>query len=74
MAISAIPATTDLILVMDNGFGASGQQLSINRTYKDVKTDADNEKMYSVAQNLISLQESVNLSIQRRDVSELEED
>ncbi len=66
MAVNAIPVATVLILVMDNGIGASGQQLSINRTFKDVKTSADNEKMYSVAPNLLSLQESVKIAVNVR--------
>lgn len=71
MAVSAIPVATDLVLVMDNGVGASGQQLSVSRTYKDVKTNADNENIYTVADSLISLQESGKIAVQRRDVVEL---
>lgn len=73
MAVNAIPVATDLVLVMDNGIGVSGQQLSIARTYKDVKTDADNEKIYSVADSLLSLQEAAKIAVQRRDVVELTE-
>ena len=71
MAVNAIPVATDLVLVMDNGVGASGQQLSVSRTYKDVKTNADNENIYTVADSLISLQESGKIAVQRRDVVEL---
>lgn len=73
MAINEIPVATDLVLVMDNGIGASGQQLIINRTFKDVKTNADNEKVYSVANDLVSLQEAAKIAVQRRDTLELEE-
>ena len=37
MATNQVPLTSELILVMDNGLGGSGQQLSINRIYKNVK-------------------------------------
>ncbi len=74
MAVNAIQLATDLILVMDNGVGASGQQLTINRTYKDVKPNASNADIYSVANHLISLQESANLGIQRRDILELKQE
>ncbi len=73
MAVNAIPVATDLVLVMDNGIGVSGQQLSIARTYKDVKTDADNGNIYSVADSLLSLQEAAKIAVQRRDVVELTE-
>lgn len=74
MAVNAIQLATDLILVMDNGIGASGQQLSINRTYKDVKPNAENDDIYAVANSLVSLQEKANLGIQRRDILELEQE
>lgn len=74
MAINVIPIATDLVLVMDNGISAAGHQLSINRTFKDVKTSADNEKMYSVADSLVSLQDADKIAVQRRDIVELEED
>lgn len=71
MAVSTNTVTTDLILVMDNGTGASGQQLSKNRTFSKVKPDAANEDLYAVAQDLISLQEKTNISVQRRDIVEI---
>jgi len=72
MAVTATSLTSDLILVMDNGVGASGQALSINRTFKNVKVAATNDDVYSVAQTLLGLQSKTNNSIQRRNVSELE--
>ncbi len=74
MAVTTIPVTTEMVLVMDNGIGASGQQLKKNRVYKYVKTTADSEDVFSVAQSLLGLQEKTNLSIQRNDSSEIEEE
>jgi hypothetical protein len=71
MAVTPIAVSRDLILVMDNGIGASGQPLTINRTYKYVKSSALDEDIYTVAQALIGLQESENIAVQRRDVFEL---
>lgn len=71
MAISVNTVATDLVLVMDNGTGASGQQLSKNRTFPKVKPDVANEDLYAVAQDLISLQEKTSLSVQRRDIVEI---
>jgi hypothetical protein len=71
MAITPIAVSRDLILVMDNGIGASGQPLTINRTYKYVKSSALDEDIYAVAQALIGLQESENIAVQRRDIFEL---
>jgi plasmid replication initiation protein len=61
-----------MILVMDNGIGASGQQLSKNRIYKNLKTNASNDSIHTVAQAVVGLQDKVNLAIQRRDTVELE--
>jgi len=72
MAVSATPVSTDLILVMDNGTGASGQALVVSRTFKDVKTSASNADIYDVAQSLIGLQSKPNMAIQRRDINEIQ--
>ncbi|HZK44087.1 MAG TPA: DUF1659 domain-containing protein [Syntrophomonadaceae bacterium] len=72
MAVNTIPVASDLILVMDKGIGASGQQLTQARTYKDLKTDADPNTIYTVAAALISLHSQDNLGIQRRDLIAIE--
>ncbi len=72
MAVTATPLSSDLVLVMDNGTGASGQQLSIKRTFKSVKSAASNADLYAVAQDILGLQEKTNLAIQRQDIVELE--
>lgn len=72
MPVNTIPVATDLILVLDNGIGSSGQQLIQNRIYKNVKPDADNDKLYSVAETLVGLQNKTKLAIQRRDIVEIE--
>jgi len=72
MAIAANPVSTDLVLVMDNGTGTSGQALSVNRSFKDIKTTAANADLYDVAQTLIGLQSKSTLSVQRRDINEIQ--
>ncbi|MEQ8236914.1 MAG: DUF1659 domain-containing protein [Syntrophomonadaceae bacterium] len=72
MAVTATSLTSDLILVMDNGIGASGQALSLNRTYRNVKPEATDQNLYDVAQTLIGLQSKTNNSIQRRNTVEIE--
>ncbi len=74
MAVTTIPVTSELVLVMDNGTGVSGQQLKKNRVYKYVKTTATSEDVFSVAQSLLGLQETTNLSVQRNQASELDEE
>lgn len=71
MAVTPIAVTRDLVLVMDNGIGASGQPLTVNRTYKYVKSAALDDDINTVAQTLISLQDSENVAVQRRDIFEL---
>ncbi len=72
MAVTATFVTSDLILVMDNGIGASGQALSQSRIYKNVKTDAADEDVYAVAQALLALQSKTCNAVQRRNVVEME--
>jgi len=72
MAVTATSLASDLILVMDNGIGASGQALSLNRTYRNVKPEANDQNIYDVAQSLIGLQSKTNNSIQRRNTVEIE--
>jgi len=72
MAVTTTSLTSDLILVMDNGIGASGQALSLNRTYRNVKPEATDQNIYDVAQTLIGLQSKTNNSIQRRNTVEIE--
>ncbi|MGE5391923.1 MAG: DUF1659 domain-containing protein [Deltaproteobacteria bacterium] len=72
MAITATPVGSELILVMDNGIGASGQQLVKNRVYSDVKASAADADLYSVAQSLLGLQEKTGLAVQRRNLVEIQ--
>jgi hypothetical protein len=46
MPVLTIPVTSELVLVMDNGIGTSGQQLKKNRIYKYLKTSAENEDVF----------------------------
>lgn len=71
MAVTATPVSSDLILVMDNGIGSSGQALMINRAIRDVKPAAVHADVYDVAQAIIGLQSKTNIAIQRRDYNEL---
>jgi len=73
MAIEAIPTGSELVLVMDNGTGASGQPLSIARRYSNVKPSAVNDDVYAVANVLSGLQDRTMIMVQRRDTVELEE-
>jgi hypothetical protein len=73
MAVTATSITSDLVLVMDNGLGASGQALTQNRTYKNVKTSATDADVYAVAETLIGLQSKTNIAIQRKNTDELED-
>lgn len=71
MAVISTPISSDLVLVMDNGIGASGQALVVNRVIKDVKPDAQDQDVYDVANILLDLQSRANISIQRRSFNEL---
>lgn len=71
MAVTATPVSSELVLVLDNGIGVSGQQLIRNRSYGDVKPEADNDDVHQVAQVLLDLQSRTALAIHRQDTVEL---
>ena len=71
MAVTPIAIARELMLIMDNGISASGQPVTINRTFKNVKMSASDEALHDVAGVIVSLQTQENVSIQRRDVHEL---
>jgi len=73
VTISSTPVASELVLVMDNGTGASGKQLTKNRVVDHIKTTAANEDVFIIAQGFLALQDKTNLSVQRNDASELEE-
>jgi hypothetical protein len=73
MAISSTIIASDLVLVMDNGVGASGQALTKTRKYGDVKITAVNDDIYAVALSLTSLQDKSLVAVQRKDTVEIEE-
>jgi len=72
MAVNSTPLSSELVLVMDNGTGASGQALFVSRAIKDVKPDALDDAVYQVAMVLLDLQSKTNVSIQRRSYNELQ--
>lgn len=71
MAVTPIAIARELMLIMDNGVSASGQPVTINRTFKNVKMSSSDEALHDVAEVIVSLQTQENVSIQRRDVHEL---
>ena len=71
MAVTSNPVNSELVLVLDNGIGASGQQLIRNRAYGDVKPEALDDNVYQVAQVILDLQDRTVLSIHRQDTVEL---
>ncbi|PKM78738.1 MAG: hypothetical protein CVU90_00195 [Firmicutes bacterium HGW-Firmicutes-15] len=72
MALSSTTIATDLVLVMDNGVGASGQVLTKARKYGAVKTTAVNNDIYAVAQIISGLQDQSLVAVQRKDTVEIE--
>lgn len=71
MAVIATPVTSELVLVMDNGIGASGQQLILNRIYRDVKPETEHADLYQIAQTIQGLQSRSVLAVHRQDTWEL---
>ncbi|NLI70876.1 MAG: DUF1659 domain-containing protein [Firmicutes bacterium] len=56
MAVNTELASTRLQMVLIHGYDDGGKPILRTRTYSNVKTDADNEDIYNVAQNFSALQ------------------
>lgn len=72
MAVVSNPISSELILVMDNGTGASGQALTISRRYANVKSTAVDGDLYDVATSILGLQDKTLVVVERRDTTQLE--
>lgn len=73
MPTQVTPISSDLVLVLNNGIGASGQPLSKIRRYPEVKNAATDDDLYAVAQALTGLQTQPVIAIQRRNTVEIEQ-
>lgn len=73
MAITTSPVTSDLVLIMDNGVGSSGQALTVNRKFSKVKTTASNEDVFAVADSITAIQDKTRLAVRRMDTVEIEQ-
>ncbi len=56
MAVNTELASTRLQMVLIQGYDEDGKPVLRTRTYSNIKTDADNENIYNVAQNFSALQ------------------
>ena len=72
MAVTTSPVTSDLVLIMDNGVGNSGQPLTINRKFSKVKTAAANEDVFAVAESITAIQDKTLVAVRRVDTVEIE--
>lgn len=73
MAVTTSPVTSDLVLIMDNGVGSSGQPLNVNRKFSKVKTAAINEDVFAVAAGITAIQDKTLLAVRRVDTVEIEQ-
>lgn len=72
MAIVSTPASSELVLVFDNGVGSAGQALTVARRYANMKPGAVNDDVYAVATSISGLQDKTMMMVERRDTIELE--
>ncbi|MBO8159065.1 DUF1659 domain-containing protein [Thermosyntropha sp.] len=70
---NAVPVSSSLVLVMENGTSSTGRTLTKKLTFKSLKVNAVADDIYNVAQGLISLQEKENLAVYKADMVEITE-
>lgn len=74
MAINAVIKETKLKLELDGGLNDKGNQIVKAKTFSKVKTDADNENLFSAAESLAGLQEMPLIGIKRLDEIDLQQE
>ena len=74
MAVSAIPLTARLQLRLNTGLDESFNPISRTRTFSNIKTSADNEDLFELAEEISNLQLHTLDAVRRVDEYELEEE
>jgi len=74
MAVNAVIKETRLKLELDGGLNEKGNPIVKAKTFSKVKTDADNENLFSAAESLAGLQEMPLIGIKRLDEIDLQQE
>ena len=74
MAVSAIPLTARLQLRLNTGLDESFNPIYRTRTLSNIKTSADNEDLFELAEEISNLQLHTLDAVRRVDEYELEEE
>ena len=73
MAVTAVPLSTRLQLLLQMGVDNAGKPILRTRAFANLKADANHADLYQTGQELASLQEHLLHSIRRIDEMELQE-
>lgn len=71
MAVTSIPVSSSLVLVLDYGVNSAGKTQTKERVFKSLDPSSTDENAYAAGQVLLGLQEKTKIAVQRRDVVEL---
>lgn len=71
MAVTTMPKSTRLVLLVQTGVKADGTAATKQRSFANVKTTATAADVYAAAQGLASLQKNPVLAILRMDEGEM---
>ncbi|HLR03904.1 MAG TPA: DUF1659 domain-containing protein [Virgibacillus sp.] len=72
MAVAHLVSST-LRLVFIDGMDEDGKTIYKNKSFRNVKTDADEDQLYAIAQAFVGLQERDLNKIERTDSSDIQE-
>ncbi len=72
MAVNAIPLTARLQLRLNTGLDANFNPIYRTRTFSNIKTSADNENLFALAEEIGGLQLHTLDAVRRVDEYELE--
>lgn len=71
MAVNASVLSKSLRLTFDVGLDGEGEPILVNRSYRNVKTDAQDQDIFDVSQIMGELQEHTLSTVRKVEESEL---
>ncbi|MEN6462688.1 MAG: DUF1659 domain-containing protein [Syntrophomonas sp.] len=72
MAVTSVPISDTLNIVVDNGLSASGGQLTKTMKYANVKPDATDAAVKTVADAIVAAQTKTLIAVNRAKNAELQ--
>lgn len=71
MAVNAAVLSKSLRLTFEAGLDGDGEPILVNRSYRNIKTDTEDQDIFDVSQIMVGLQEHSLSTVRKIEESEL---